>query len=69
MRIGNCYFIKNGYLKDLTPLTAKQGYVESKFRESRDESFKLNFIRSNKRLEIIKGLKVYNTRLNKIENL
>jgi hypothetical protein len=65
----NCYFIKNGYLKDLTPLTAKQGYVESKFRESRDESFKLNFIRSNKRLEIIKGLKVYNTRLNKIENL
>ena len=65
----NSYFVKNEYLKNLTPLTAKEGYVESKFKESRDENYNLSYLRNKKRLDIIKGLPVYNTRTNKIENL
>lgn len=65
----NAYFVKNEFLKDMKPLTAKEGYVESKFRESRSEDGKLSYLRSEKRLEIIKGLPVYNTRSNKIEKL
>ena len=65
----NAYFIKKEFLKDLKPLTAKEGYVESKFRESRGEDGKLSYIRSEKRIEIIKGLSVYNTKSNIMEKL
>lgn len=65
----NAYFVKKEFLKDLKALTAKEGYVESKFRESRSEDGKLNYLRSEKRLEIIKGLPVYNTISNKTEKL
>lgn len=65
----NAYFVRNEFLKDLKPLTAKEGYVESKFRESRGDNGKLSYLRNEKRLEIIKGLPVYNTRSNKTEKL
>ncbi|MBI9042008.1 hypothetical protein [Lutibacter sp.] len=65
----NAYFVKNKYLKDFKPLSAKEGYVLSKFRESRDEHGKLNYLRAKDRLKSIKGLPVYNTRSNKIEKL
>ncbi len=63
----NAYFVKNDFLKGLKTLTAKEGYVESKFRESRSEDGKLSYLRSKNRLEIIKGIPVYNTRSNNIE--
>ncbi len=65
----NAYFVKEDALKDLKPLSAENGYVESKFRESRDAVGNLTFIRSNARLEGIKGMNVHNTRSNKIEKL
>lgn len=65
----NAYFIKNEFLKNLKPLTAKEGYVESKFRQSRDKNGKLTYLRGRKILECIKGLPVFNTRTNKIESL
>jgi hypothetical protein len=65
----NAYFIKNEFLKDLKPLTAKEGYVESKFRESRDADGELNYLRNENRLGSIIGMPVYNTRSNKIEKL
>lgn len=65
----NAYFIKNEYLKDIKPLTAEEGYVLSKFREARDEDGKLNYLRGENRLNIIKGLPIFNTRSNKIEKL
>jgi hypothetical protein len=49
------------------PLTAKEGYVESKFRQSRDESGELNYLRGDEILQCIKGLPVFNTRTNEIE--
>jgi hypothetical protein len=63
----NAYFVKNEFLKDLKPLTAKEGYVESKFRQSRDESGELNYLRGDEILQCIKGLPVFNTRTNEIE--
>lgn len=65
----NAYFVKNEFLKDLKPLTAKEGYVESKFRQSRDEDGELNYLRGNEILKCIKGLPVFNTRTNEIESL
>lgn len=65
----NAYFVKNNHLKDLKPLTAEEGYVESKFRESRNKEGKLTYLRGSERLDIIKGLDVFNTRTNKIEEL
>jgi hypothetical protein len=65
----NAYFVKKEHLKELKPLTAKEGYVESKFRQSRDENGKLNYLRANKILESIKGMPVYNTRNHTIEVL
>lgn len=63
----NAYFVKKEFLKDLKPLTAKEGYVKSKFRQSRNESGELNFLRGNEILECLKGLPVFNTRINDIE--
>ncbi len=65
----NAYFVKNEYLKDIKPLSVEEGYVESKFRESRDEDGKLNYLRREERLFCINGLPVYNTRTNKLENI
>ena len=65
----NAYFVKKDHLKELKPLTAKEGYVESKFRQSRDENKNLNYLRSDQILESIKGLPIYNTRNHKIEIL
>ncbi len=65
----NAYFVKTEFLKDIKPLTAKEGYVESKFRESRNIDGKLNYLRGENRLRSIKGLSVYNTRSNETEKL
>ena len=65
----NAYFIKNGYLNDIKPVSVEDGYVSSKFRESRDDKGNLSLLRSVDRLEFIKGLPVYNTQLNIIESL
>ncbi len=65
----NAYFVKKNYLKNLTPLSAEDGYIESKFRESRNREGKLTFLRGKERLDALKGLEVFNTRTNKIETL
>jgi hypothetical protein len=65
----NAYFVKKEYLKELKPLTAKEGYVESKFRQSRDENGNLNYLRADEILESIKGMPIYNTRNHRIEDL
>jgi len=65
----NAYFVKNEFLKDLKPLTAEEGYVESKFRQARDKNGNLNYLRGSEIMESIKGMPVYNTGSNKIEKL
>jgi hypothetical protein len=57
----NAYFVKKTLLKDIQPRTIDDGYVKAKFRESRDKSGKLTYYNSDKQLELIKGLPVYDT--------
>lgn len=65
----NAYFVKEEHLGRLKPLSLKEGFVTSKFRESRDEKCNLTYMRGEERLKCLKGLPVYNTSLNKIEVL
>jgi hypothetical protein len=65
----NAYFIREDKKKDLREKSCSDGYVLSKFSESRSETGQLTFIRGDKRLEVIKGLPVFNTRKNVIENI
>ncbi|WP_300438576.1 hypothetical protein [Christiangramia sp.] len=65
----NAYFVKKGYCKDLKILNSETGYVESKFRESRDENGNLNYKREGDRIEVIKDMPIYNTDTNQIEKI
>ncbi|MGV3561021.1 hypothetical protein [Larkinella arboricola] len=63
----NAYFVKTSQLGTLKPLTAAEGYVYSKFREARDPNGKLTYATGNDRVEVIRGLPVFNTRTQGIE--
>lgn len=50
----NLFFVRNDRLGRLRPLTPKEAYVESRFRDSRDAAGKLNFLGGEtRRLEIL----------------
>lgn len=66
----NAYFVRKDKLNNTVKETSlKNGYVASKFRESLDRSGKLNYLTGNKRLEAIKGMPIFNTDTNQIEEL
>jgi hypothetical protein len=65
----NAFFVKKDKIGILTPLSAKEGYVFSKFRQSRDEKGNLNFPPLDKQIDLIKGLPVFNTRTQKLEKI
>jgi hypothetical protein len=65
----NAYFVRQDKLKDLKTYTAAGGYVMSQFRESRDKNDRLTFISENERLTVLKGMKIFNTRTNREEQI
>lgn len=65
----NAYFIRKDRLGGINALNASQGYVLSKFREHRDEQGQLTFLPGHEAIERIRGMKVFNTRTSKIEEL
>ena len=65
----NAYFIKKGFEKDIPILNIEDGYVESKFRESRNQEGDLTYLRGNDRIEALRGLTVFNTRTNNLEEI
>jgi hypothetical protein len=65
----NAYFVRNDKLKGLKVKQPNEGYVLSKFSESRDENGELTFLKGNKRVELLKGLSVYNTRTQQLETI
>lgn len=65
----NAYFILTEKLGSIKSLNVKEGFIRSKFRESRTEKGELSYLNENDRLELIKGLEVYNTRTKKIEKI
>lgn len=58
----NAYFVHESYLGrgGVVALTAEQGYVESRFRESRDERGRLTYLGGAARRRMITGMPVYN---------
>lgn len=56
----NLFFVRNDRLGRLKKLTAKEAYVESKIRESRDELGNLSFLSGKKRVLSIKDMSVIN---------
>jgi hypothetical protein len=63
----NAYFIRKDMANGFRSLTAKEGYMSSKYRESRDIQNQLTYLSGLDRLKILKGLEVFNTRIEKIE--
>ncbi len=54
----NAYFVRNDSLGDLKQVTAEEGYIESKFRESRDSRGRLTYISGRERLRVIEDMPV-----------
>lgn len=65
----NAYFLRKDSVGNFKPLTADKGYVESQFRDSRNEYGELTYLSGAERYKIIQGLPVHNTRNNNIEKL
>ncbi len=61
----NSYFIRNDYAKYFSKVSLKEGYVESKYRESRDASGKLTYLTGRDRLNVIKNMFVTDVTKNK----
>jgi len=65
----NAYFVRKDKIKELKPLSAAEGYVLSKYRESRDINGKLTYLTGTDRLKEIKGMEIFNTRTEKLERI
>jgi len=63
----NAYFVRKDKIGAIKPMSCEEGYVLSMFKESRDRDGMLSYIDGNGRLELLKGLNVYNTRTGKTE--
>jgi len=64
----NAYFVRNDKINDIvTPVSLEKGYIESKYRESRDLAGNLSLLDKEKARTLLRGQEVYNTRTNKIE--
>lgn len=61
----NAFFVRRDLLNArVRALSLAEAFTPSKFRESRDEQGALNFVRGEKRLELIRGLPVFDVESN-----
>lgn len=66
----NAYFVRNDKLNDsVKPCTVEDGYVCSKFRESRNKSGQLTYLAGEDRFEQIRELEVYDVITNMMSRL
>ncbi len=64
----NAYFVRNDKLNNnVKVVSIDDGFVEEKFRQSRDKDGNLTFISGEEKANILLGLEVVNTVTNKIE--
>ncbi len=61
----NAYFVRRDRLGDLRELTAAEGFVMSRFRDTRDQAGNLNFLSGEARYEVMRGMPVVDTRTGK----
>lgn len=63
----NAYFVRRDAMNDrVTKVSLAQGYVKSKYRESRDATGRLSFLREAERAEAIRGLPVFDLEQDKV---
>lgn len=60
----NAYFVRKDRLESIKPISPEEGYVESKYRESRDVEGRLSFISGKDRIKVIEDLLVVNVETN-----
>ena len=65
----NTYFVRRDHLNGLRPLSPEQGYVESKFSESRNPQGGWTYLKGPQRIESLRGVEVFNTRSGRIERI
>jgi hypothetical protein len=65
----NAYFVRKDFTENLTIKNLAEGFVCSKFRESRSETGELTYLQGDERLKIIKKLPIFNVITNTIEDL
>lgn len=66
----NAYFVRRDLLNEkIKEMTVEDAFIDSKFRESRNEDYALTYLGGNDRLLLIKGLPVINVLTNQIEKL
>jgi hypothetical protein len=65
----NAYFVRKDCIKGLKVVSPQEGYVESRFREARDEDGNLTFTSGSQRLNLLRGKKIYNTRTDSLEEI
>jgi len=66
----NAYFLRNDKLNDkVKPVELKKGFVESKYRESRNKAGQLTYLSKEEQRLLIKGMRVYNTVTKQMEIL
>jgi hypothetical protein len=65
----NAYFVRNDMATCLKTMDADTGYVQSKFRQSRDREGKLDYISYHEQLSLIAGLDVFNVLTAELEKL
>jgi hypothetical protein len=65
----NAFFIRKDVSNSFRECSLESGYVESKFRESRDKTGKLSFAKSKARLDMLNGQTVYDIEKDKLVKL
>jgi hypothetical protein len=66
----NAFYVRNDLLNDKVEVLSVEGvYSPSNYRESRDKNGNLTFIATDKRLEVIRGLPVYEVEKQIIEKI
>ncbi len=62
----NAYFIRKDCLNDLQSLTAEEGYVASRFRESRDRQGRLTFAGGDQRIRLMAEMPIWDVEQQKM---
>jgi hypothetical protein len=65
----NAYFVRNDKVADQPVLSVEDAFVESRFRDSRDEKGNLTYLTGVERFHAIADLEVYDLQQNKIAQL
>ncbi|HIH11810.1 TPA: hypothetical protein HA241_06480 [Candidatus Woesearchaeota archaeon] len=66
----NGYFIRKDKINEkVKEVSLEEGFIVSKYRESRDVNGQKTFITGDKRIEVVRGLEIYDTEKHIIEKL